>query len=166
MKVWVPRRAATKSTYGGMLDNTVAGGISVGENPFESLVRESQEEASLPEDIVRKRAKAVGTVTYIHIRDSRAGGETGLFQPECQYVYDLELPATVVPKPQDDEVESFSVMDVEEIQERMAAGEFKPNCAVIMLDFFVRHGILREDNEMDYVEIVSRLHRRLEFPIP
>jgi hypothetical protein len=26
LKIWVPRRAKTKQTYGGMLDNTVAGG--------------------------------------------------------------------------------------------------------------------------------------------
>ena len=26
MKIWVPRRAKSKQTYGGMLDNTVAGG--------------------------------------------------------------------------------------------------------------------------------------------
>jgi 8-oxo-dGTP pyrophosphatase MutT (NUDIX family) len=105
MKVWVPRRAASKSTYGGMLDNTVAGGISVGEDPFESLVREADEEASLPEEIVRKITKACGTVTYIHVRDERAGGEIGLIQPECQFVYDLELPADVVPEPNDSEVE-------------------------------------------------------------
>lgn len=31
MKIWVPRRAANKQTYGGMLDNTVAGGIATRE---------------------------------------------------------------------------------------------------------------------------------------
>jgi 8-oxo-dGTP pyrophosphatase MutT (NUDIX family) len=88
-----------------MLDNTVAGGIAAGEDPFESLVREADEEASLPEEIVRKDTKACGTVTYIHVRDERAGGEIGFIQPECQFVYDLELPADVVPKPNDSEVE-------------------------------------------------------------
>lgn len=39
MHIWVPRRAASKQTYGGMLDNTVAGGIATGESAFESLVR-------------------------------------------------------------------------------------------------------------------------------
>ena len=166
MKIWVPRRAKTKQTYGGMLDNTVAGGISTGEDPFDSIVREAHEEASLPEDIVRKGAKACGTVTYFHIRDSRAGGETGLCQPECQYVYDLELPASIIPEPEDGEVEEFLFMEVDEIKEAMAAGHFKPNCAIVMLDFFIRHGILRHDNEKDYIEIVSRLHRLLEFPTP
>lgn len=165
-RIWVPRRAANKQTYGGMLDNTVAGGIATGETPFESLVRESAEEASLPEELVRKKAKAVGTVTYFHIRDQRAGGETRLVQPECQYVYDLELPEDVEPKPSDDEVESFELKTVEEVKESMRNGEFKPNCALVLLDFFIRHGILTMETDENYIEIVSRLHRRLEFPSP
>lgn len=165
MKIWVPRRAATKQTYGGMLDNTVAGGIATGESPFESLVRESAEEASLPEDLVRKGAKAVGTVTYFHIRDHRAGGETRMLQPECQFVYDLEVSEDVVPKPSDDEVEGFELMSVEKVKEAMRNGEFKPNCAVVLLDFFVRHGFLTPESDESYIEIVSRLHRRLDFPV-
>ena len=163
LKIWVPRRAATKQTYGGMLDNTVAGGIATGESAFESMVRESAEEASLPEDLVRSKAKAVGTVMYFHIRDRRAGGETRLLQPECQYVYDLELPESVVPKPSDDEVEGFELKSLDEVKDALAAGEFKPNCALVLLDFFVRHGIITAEDK-DYIEIVARLHRRLEFP--
>lgn len=164
LKIWTPRRARTKQTYGGMLDNAVAGGIATGETPFESLVRECAEEASLPEDLVRSRAKACGTLTYYYIRDERAGGETNLMQPEVQYVYDIELPEDTIPKPGDDEVEEFYLWSVEEVQEAMKKGEFKPNCSLVVLDFFIRHGIITNENEQDYIEIVSRLHRRLEFP--
>lgn len=163
LKIWVPRRAKTKQTYSGMLDNTVAGGISTGEQPFECLVREAQEEASLPEDIVRPGAKASGTVTYFHVRDSRAGGESGLCQPECQFVYDLEISDSVIPQPGDNEAEDFRLLTVAEVQKAMADGEFKPNCALVLLDFFVRHGILTVENEENYIEMVARLHRRLEF---
>ena len=163
LKLWVPRRAATKQTYGGMLDNTVAGGIATGESSFECIVREAGEEASLPEDLVRKDVKAVGTVTYFHIRDRRAGGETKLLQPEVQYIYDLELAEDVEPQPSDDEVEAFELMTVDEAKVALRDGAFKPNCAVVLLDFFVRHGILTSDDE-GYLEIVARLHRRLEFP--
>lgn len=164
LKIWTPRRARTKQTYGGMLDNAVAGGIASGESPFESVVRECAEEASLSEELVRSKAKACGTVTYWYIRDERAGGETGLMQPECQYIYDLELPEDVIPKPGDDEVEEFYLWSVDEVQEAMKKGEFKPNCAMVALDFFVRHGVLTPEKEKDYIEIVSRLHRGLEFP--
>ena len=163
LKIWAPRRALTKQTYPGMMDNTVAGGLSTGEDPFRCLVRECEEEASLPEDIVQS-AKAVGTLTYFHVRDSRAGGETGLCQPECQYIYDLELPPEVRPKPNDNEAIDFQLLTVEEVKTALADGKFKPNCAMLLLEFFVRHGIITPENEPDYIEIMARLHRRLEFP--
>ena len=164
LKIWTPRRARTKQTYGGLLDNAVAGGIASGESPWESLVRECGEEASLPEELVRSKAKAAGTVSYYYVRGEAAGGETGLLQPEVQYVYDLELPEDVIPKPGDDEVEDFYLWGVEEVKAAMAKREFKPNCALVVLDFFIRHGILTPGTEKDFIEIGARLHRRLEFP--
>ena len=163
MKIWVPRRQQHKSTYGGMLDNTVAGGISFGESVLNSLIRESEEEASFSEQLIRQHAKFCGTVSYFMVRDENAGGETGLLQPECQFVYDLELSPDIIPKPNDDEVESFQLWPVEKVQKAMAEAQFKPNCALVLLDFFVRHSILTPENEKDYVDIVSRLHRRLPF---
>ena len=164
MKIWVPRRSSTKSTYPSMLDNTVAGGISAGEDPFTSLLRESTEEASLPPALVKSHAKPTGTVSYFHVRDPRAGGETGLMQPECQFVYDIELPADLELKPSDDEVAGFELLEVGEVRERLARGEFKPNCAMVLLDFFVRWGFINPGNERDFVEVVGRLHRVLEMP--
>lgn len=165
LRLWVPRRAKNKQTYPGMLDNTVAGGIAAGEQPFECLVREAMEEASLPEDTSRK-AKAAGCATYFYIRDSRAGGETGLLQPECQYIYDLDLTGEdVVCKPNDEEVEGFELMGVPQVLEALGNAEFKPNCALVMIEFLVRHGFITRENERDYAEIVARCHRRLEFPM-
>ncbi|KAJ5587260.1 uncharacterized protein N7459_003025 [Penicillium hispanicum] len=163
-KLWVPRRAKNKQTYPSMLDNTVAGGMCTGEKPFECIVREAMEEASLPEPVVRASIVARGCVTYTHVRDARAGGEIGLLQPEVEYVYDLRLDPSVIPRPGDSEVEEFNLLSVAEVQEALARGEFKPNCAVIMIDFFIRHGILTAENEPDYLDIVARLHRRLEYP--
>ncbi|KAL1969932.1 hypothetical protein VTN77DRAFT_7442 [Rasamsonia byssochlamydoides] len=157
-----PLFGITKQTYGGMLDSTAEGGIASGETPLETLVRECEEEAALPPDLVRKHARAVGMISNFYVRGERAGGETNLLQPECHYVYDLPLPPDVVCRQNDDEVEEFHLWTVDEIKQALANREFKPNC--IMLDFFIRHGILTAENEKDYIEIVSRLHRRLEFP--
>ncbi|KAK4151355.1 NUDIX hydrolase domain-like protein [Chaetomidium leptoderma] len=167
-RIWVPRRAADKSTYPSMLDNTAAGGLMTNEDPFECIIREADEEASLPEDLMRKHTKETGTMTYIYITDERAGGEAGLIYPECQWVYDLELPAdgSVTPCPKDDEVESFSLHTVEEIQAQLAQGLWKPNCAFVMLDFFARHGILTPENEPYYDEFRARAHRFIPFPGP
>lgn len=167
LRIWVPRRSRNKQTYPSMLDNTVAGGIAVGEQPLECLIRECDEEASLGEDVVRRNIRPVGCVTYFYIRDERAGGETGLLQPECQYVHDLDLSneKDVVCKPNDEEVEGFEIMSVEQVKEALARSEFKPNCALVILDFLIRHGVYNKENEPDYEEIMCRLHRRLEFPM-
>jgi 8-oxo-dGTP pyrophosphatase MutT (NUDIX family) len=164
LKIWVPRRSKTKSTYPSCLDNTVAGGLTTGELPFECIVREAEEEASLPDAYVRENVKSVGVVTYFHVRDARAGGEVDLLMPEVEYTYEIELPTDIVPKPGDDEVEEFYLWNIAEVKEALARGEFKPNCAVVLIDFMIRHNLLTPENEKDYLEIVCRLHRKFEFP--
>ncbi|KAK0640726.1 NUDIX hydrolase domain-like protein [Cercophora newfieldiana] len=163
MKFWVPRRSAAKSTYPNMLDQAVAGGVARGETPFECLVREAGEEAALSEELVRQNAVPVGTVTWFNISDERAGGEPGLMNPGVLYVYDLEVGPDVVFKPVDDDIQSFHLMGVEEVRDAMRRGEFKPSCAAVVIDFFVRHRFIIGEEEDDYVEIVSRLHRKLPF---
>ncbi|RAL14072.1 thiamine pyrophosphokinase-related protein [Aspergillus homomorphus CBS 101889] len=164
MRLWIPRRSRTKQTYPGMLDNSVAGGMSSNEHPFECLVREAREEASLPEEVTRANAVAAGCVTYFYVRGPKAGGETDLAQPEVEYIFDVKVDADVVLKPGDSEVEQFHLLSVEETKKALANGEFKPNCAVVLIDFFIRHGILTAEDEPDYLEILARIHRRLEFP--
>lgn len=69
-KVWVPKRAKTKQTWPGYYDNSVAGGIPAGLGVFESLVKESMEEASIAEEVVREHAKSVGSISYFFRYDS------------------------------------------------------------------------------------------------
>ncbi|KAH6635221.1 NUDIX hydrolase domain-like protein [Chaetomium sp. MPI-SDFR-AT-0129] len=168
LRIWVPKRSATKTSYPGMLDNTAAGGLMTDEDPLECIMREADEEASLPEAYMRQHIKQVGTITYIYITDERAGGEPGWIYPECQWLYDLELPAdeSITPRPKDGEVESFSLRTVEEVQEQLAQGMWKPNCALVMLEFFARHGILTPDNDPHYAELNARAHRFIPFPGP
>lgn len=166
IRVWVPRRAKDKSNYPSMLDNTVAGGLMTAEDPFECIIREADEEANLPEPFMRERCKLAGTVVYLYITDERAGGEKDLIYPETQWVYDIELPSDVKPQPKDGEVEEFYLWTVDDIQEAMARGEFKPNCALVLVDFFMRRGILTRHNEPDFDEIVRRMHRKTPFPGP
>ncbi|KAF7537032.1 hypothetical protein G7054_g4056 [Neopestalotiopsis clavispora] len=166
IRVWVPRRASNKSNYPSMLDNTVAGGLMTAEDPNECIIREADEEADLPEPLMRERCQLAGTVVYVYVTDERAGGEKDLIYPETQWVYDIELPADVKPTPKDGEVQEFYLWTVDEIQEAMARGEFKPNCAVVLLDFFMRRGILTRENEPDYDEILRRMHRKTPFPGP
>ncbi|KAL6892204.1 NUDIX hydrolase domain-like protein [Trichoderma evansii] len=166
IKIWVPKRASDKSTFPGMLDNTVAGGLTTGEDPFECIIREADEEASLPDALVRNSAIWVGNATYIYITEAKHIGEDGYIYPECQWVYDLKLPADVIPLPKDGEVEEFRLRDVEEIKKDLGDAKFKPNCAMVMIDFFIRHGILTEANEPDLALIKAKMTRELPFPGP
>ncbi|KAL4893778.1 NUDIX hydrolase domain-like protein [Aspergillus ambiguus] len=165
LRLWIARRSSAKQTYPGMLDCTAAGGLPAGKRPIEGVVCEAVEEASLAEDMVRARVVPTGCVSYFHVRGPKAGGETGLLQPEVEYTYEMELEGGMVPRPADDEVEEFRLWGVEEVVAALRRGEFKPNSAVVVVDFLVRHGVLTPENEPDYIEIVTRLHRRLEFPL-
>lgn len=159
LRVWVPRRSAHLFTYPGMLDTTVAGGVKAEDSPLECIVAEASEEASLPEDYVRAHARAVGAVTYAQRNEAR-----GSVLPTVLYVYDLPMPETMVPRPMDDEVESFVLMTVDEVYEAIFKGEFKPNCVLVMLDFFIRHGVLTAGNCPEYLDILTRIRRRLPVP--
>ncbi|KAF3936133.1 hypothetical protein ABW19_dt0200607 [Dactylella cylindrospora] len=167
LRIWVPRRAAGKATYPSMLDNTVAGGMGDGQTPFGCIVKEAGEEASLEEEYVKKHARPVGYVSYFYVRHKEAGGEAGLLQPEVEYVYDMivgEPDVGPVPMPRDDEVSEHMLMTVDEVKKALAEGKFKPNCSAVLLDFFIRHGIITDENEPNFIEIYARLHRRFEFP--
>ncbi|OJJ48011.1 hypothetical protein ASPZODRAFT_15458 [Penicilliopsis zonata CBS 506.65] len=163
IKLWIPQRNFNKSTYPGMLDNTVAGGVAEGEIPFDCLVREASEEAALSESLIRTKARSAGTVTWFNISDERAGGIPGLMNPGLLYVYDMEVGSDVVFTPVDDDIHEFHLMDVNQAKQAMLDGRFKPASANVLLDFLIRHDLITADEEEDYAEIVSRLHRKLPF---
>ena len=115
----------------------------------------------MTEGLIRKEAHAAGTVTWFNISDERAGGQPGLMNPGVLYVYDLEVSQDVVFKPVDNDVYAFHLMDVQQVKDAMSRGEFKPASASVMMDFFIRHGLVTYENEENYTQIVSRLHRSL-----
>ncbi|RDW85879.1 thiamine pyrophosphokinase [Coleophoma crateriformis] len=163
LRFWIPQRNLNKSTYPGMLDNAVAGGVAAGEMPMECLIREAEEEAAISRDMVSKNARAAGTVTWFNISNEMAGGQPGLMNPGVLYVYDLEVGPDLVLKPVDNDVHAFHLMDLKQVQEAMKERRFKPASASVMMDFLIRHGLITAESDTDYAEIVSRLHRKLPF---
>ena len=157
LKLWVPRRSKTKMSYPGMLDNTVGGSLSSGERPIDCIVRESAEEASLPEDYVRDNVKACGTLSY---QMSRADDGSPGCQHQVQYLYEIELTEDMVPRPFDGEVEEFTLKTLDEVRDALARGKFKLNCAMTWMAYLIRHGVVNAENEPNLVEISSRLHRK------
>lgn len=47
----------------------------------------------------------------------------------------------------------------------MLAGKFKPDCAAVLVDFMMRHGIVTPENEPEYHTIRKRLSRTLGLAI-
>lgn len=89
--LWIAKRAADKKLDPGKLDNLVAGGIAAGHTPFETLLKESEEEAALPASLAAG-AKQVARFAYNMERPE------GL-RRDVLYAYDLELPEFLPPPP-------------------------------------------------------------------
>lgn len=168
IKFWIPRRSATKPTWPLMLDNIVAGGLGYPYGPYETVIKESLEEANLEKPIVEKYIEAAGVVTYFHYEGDadkdNFSSERSYIVGETEFIYDLHLPHDVIPKPNDGEVDSFKLMTLEEVVQALINKEFKPNCGLIMVDFLVRHGYINVENEPNYIEIVNKVHRHFPFP--
>ena len=147
--MWIGRRARDKPTYPGMLDYFVAGGQPIGIGLMDNLIKEAAEEAGVPREIAA-RAVSVGAITYCMETDD------GL-KPDVQFAYDLELPINFTPENTDGEIEEFYLWPVERVMAvTRETREFKFNCNLINIDFFVRHGLIPPDDS-DYLEILARL---------
>lgn len=156
-RYWVPRRSFKKATFPGILDNFVAGNILSDETPLNAIVREVYEETGISTDFTRTHIRSCGTVTYqmSTLNDGRPG-----CQHHCQFVFELELPANMIPTPNDGEVECFSLMSLLEVQEALISHEFTPNRTLTYLAHFVRRGFVNSENEAEIIEVCSRLHRK------
>jgi 8-oxo-dGTP pyrophosphatase MutT (NUDIX family) len=151
LHMWIARRSRTKPTYPGMLDNAVAGGQPIGVSLFDNLVKECAEEASIPAALAR-RARAVGVISYCMEEPD------GLL-PDAQFCFDLELPEGFVPANTDGEIDEFFLWPIERVAEVVRdTREFKFNVNLVILDFLIRHGVLRPDHP-DYIEIAKGLRQ-------
>lgn len=160
IKIWVARRSRHLFSYPGLLDSTVAGGIKASDTPLACIKAESTEEACLPPDLVSTSLEPAGAITLANINAT-----SKLFHSDIIYVFDLEMPGDVIPRPGDDEVEEFVLMECGEVIERMSKGEFKPNVCPVMIDFLVRRGFVTKENEGDFEEIRRRLRREIPMPM-
>lgn len=145
--MWIARRSENKETYPGKLDNTVAGGITSDLSIMETVVKECKEEAGISEKL-SSLSRPAGAISYFHEND------LGL-HPETEFVFDLELPRSFEPTNTDGEVSDFYLLPLKEVKELIATNEFKPNSALVLLDFFIRHGAIDPDTEPNYLEFIQ-----------
>lgn len=86
---------------------------------------------------------------------------TGLVVAGVLYPFDIMLDSNVVPSSHDEEVKEFGLYTVDEVKQALSHRKYKPNRALVMIDFFVRHGILSVADHVDCVEINGGMHRKL-----
>lgn len=147
--MWIAQRSAQKPVAPGKLDHTVAGGQPTGISVSENLVKESWEEAGIPADIARL-AVSVGTISYLTER-------TGGLRHSLFFNFDLEVDEAFQPQNTDGEVDAFFLWHMDDVMDRMRNTEdFKFDVPIGILDFAIRHGILKP-NDPDYIHITEAL---------
>ncbi len=153
LKLWLGRRSDDRIHFPGKLDNLVAGGLPSNIGLDENLVKECWEEAGI-EAKMAADAKPVAAITY------NMETEKGL-KPDTLYCYDLRLPASFRPNCNDGEVAGFDLFPVREVMKIvLESDEFKLNCNLVVIDFFIRHGYLGPDHD-EYHEIITGLRPAL-----
>jgi hypothetical protein len=152
--LWVGRRSPDKKVAPDKLDNLVAGGVGNGHGLDETLLKEGDEEASIPTSIT-KHALPVGAVSY------RMETELGI-RDDVLFVYDLEMPADFLPQNRDGEIVHFDLVPASLVIDRVrTSDDFKFNVNLVILDFALRHGLLRPDDP-EYLDVATGLHRPLD----
>jgi 8-oxo-dGTP pyrophosphatase MutT (NUDIX family) len=132
--LWVAQRSFGKATDPGLFDNLIGGGVASGQTPLEALLREGFEEAGLlPQQM---RLACAAGVLRLH-RDVSEG-----LQLEDLHVFDLEMPAGLLPANQDGEVANFTCMPMDEALALAATARMTVDAALVTLDFGARHELL------------------------
>ncbi|GGK19346.1 NUDIX domain-containing protein [Salinarimonas ramus] len=132
--VWLARRGPNQRTAPGLLDTTVAGGVKAGASDADTLAEEAFEEASLTRDVL-------AAARFAARLDRVAPMAEGL-EREDLLVWDLDLPADVMPRPRDEEIAGFLVMPLPDLADALVAPRaFKPGAAIVLRNALARWGV-------------------------
>ncbi|MEY4863217.1 MAG: hypothetical protein RLZ51_1312 [Pseudomonadota bacterium] len=104
--LWIARRAAHKPVDPGCFDALVAGGIAGFDTAWSTLMRECQEEAGIPQALAQC-AQASGS---LDIRYALIDQGQQVTHREHILLHDLELPADLIPTPNDGEHQAIVAM--------------------------------------------------------
>ena len=128
-------RSRSKTVAPGQLDHLVAGGIPAGLSPEECLVKEAEEEASLPAELAAQ-ARRTARLSYI-MRNDRACGGTSCTPSTWS------CPRTSSPRPNDGEVERFELWPARRLLEAVRdTDDVKFNVNLVLIDLFLREGLI------------------------
>lgn len=133
LHLWVARRAADKALDPGKLDHLTAGGVSAGMTPWDTLMKESAEEAAIPAQLALHAIKT-GELHYTMVRPE------GL-RRDVLHCYDVVLPEAFTPIAADGEVESFELWPIGRVFDTVRrTDDFKFNVSLVLIDLFERLG--------------------------
>jgi 8-oxo-dGTP pyrophosphatase MutT (NUDIX family) len=127
--LWCGRRSLTKPTDPGMLDNMAAGGLPAGESLLSCGVREMAEEAGISEGLALS--------AQFHGKVSTCRSVLSGWHHETLWVYNLTVPADVVPTNQDGEVSEFTCLSPKQVVEAIASHALTVDAACV-----IAHGVL------------------------
>ena len=151
--LWTQKRSTNKETWPGVRDSFVGGGLSAGMGVRENAIKEAGEEANVPEHLA-VQMKQVGSVSFLNEYE-------GKIHLQTEFVFDLELPETFSPGNNDGEVESFTLVPVEEVRGLICSDQYKTTSSPIALDWLIRHGVVTPETDPDYPAIVENLHSQV-----
>jgi 8-oxo-dGTP pyrophosphatase MutT (NUDIX family) len=135
LHLWVARRSMTKPLDPGKLDHLVAGGISAGFSPMQTLIKEAEEEAGMPAALASK-ARHAGLICYDMLRAE------GLRRDRL-HCFDLLLPEDFVPRPMDGEVQNFALWPMADVLNALRdSNDFKFNVNLVLIDLLLRLGYI------------------------
>lgn len=151
--MWIAKRSPTKPTSPGKLDQIAAGGQPYGISLLDNVIKECEEEASIPRHLAQNAIPVSATSYWYDL------APIGM-RPDVIFNYDLKLPADFTPQVNDNEVDSFTLYAMPELLERLAATQdFKFNSAVVIIDFAIRHGLINAEHP-DYLALQEGMHQR------
>ncbi len=127
-RIWVQLRSRSKPNNPGMWDTLMGGMVSAADTLDEALARETWEEAGL------RIAALVEVAHGGHVlfgRPSREGGGIGYMVERIDW-FRATVPEGMEPANQDGEVERFELLDLDEVQRRVARGEFTQEAGLVI----------------------------------
>ncbi|KAJ3958158.1 hypothetical protein N0V92_005259 [Colletotrichum tropicale] len=166
-QVWVSQRPDTQPNFPGLLDQAAAGGFTPSHKTIlECIEKEKKQESKgYPRHWreLMRQSPDIPTIQFFDVRDERwEKGYAGLPEPGIRKAYDLRVNDEKI---KGKEGQTFKLMGIDEIRESLLHGRWKPNSALVMIDFMIRHGLVENKIEKAEIPRLLKLDRERQFGI-
>jgi len=168
--LWLQKRAPTKSHHPNCWDPTAAGGQPADLSLVDNVAKEAQEEAGVPPDWILRNDSSNTTNaspdilfsdhTHDPLTITTAKPDGTCLKRSLYYSCDLQVPRDWTPIPVDGEVSEFKLYSMQEMEEELRFGNsVRPAMRAVLLDFMMRHGVLKEKQNFKELKDAMRRER-------